>query len=205
LCIEHFDTYYGINERKKRKFVFWGLKILELTALVFVIETSVNLMASATAGGFFHTTAMTAFSVLISMILLFLIVFVAWIFVMSCKGLGILASKIRKDLFGDIGRILGNIVDSVVGAWGTFVQANRDYAEVIARDGVFHSIVRVDMLKWEVSWMRRKKLEEEQERKKEAKERTERIRQLEKEANELSKPTVKPLWYPLGGKDKDAI
>jgi hypothetical protein len=61
------------------------------------------------------------------------------------------------------------------------------------------------MLKWEVSWMRRKKLEEEQERKKEAKERTERIRQLEKEANELSKPTVKPLWYPLGGKDKDAI
>ena len=196
LCIEYFGDYYGITKRKKRKFVFWGLKILEFTALMFVIETSINLMAFGTAGGFFHTTAKIAFSVLISMILLFLIVFVVWVSIMLCKGFGIIVSKIRKDLIEDIKRILGNIVDSIVRVWNMFVQANKDYAEVIAKDGVFHSIIHVDMLKWEVKWMRRKKLEEEQERKKEAEERTERIRQLEKEYNESSKPTIKPLWYP---------
>jgi ABC-type multidrug transport system fused ATPase/permease subunit len=202
LCIEHLDSYSGITEAKKRRFVFWGLKILEFTALMFVIEMAVSLMTLGTAGGFFHTTAKIIFSVLISMVLLLLIVCAAWVFIVLCKGLGILVSKIRKDLIGDIKRILGNIVDSIAGIWNVFVQANRDYAEVIAKDGVFHSIVHVDMLKWEVAWMRRKKLEEEQERKKEAKERTERIRQLEKECNEPSKPTIKPLWYPLGDNDE---
>lgn len=205
LCIEHFDSYYGITEAKKKRLVFWGLKILEFTALMFVIEMATSLMKFGTSGGFFHTTAKIAFSVLISTILLLLIAFVAWVFVWICKGLGVLANKMRKGLIGDIKRILGNMVDSTVGIWRTFIQANRDYAEVIARDGVFHSVVEIDMLRYEVGWMRRKKLEEEQERSKASKACTERLRRLEKEANESSKPTVKPLWYPLGGKDKDAI
>jgi len=162
-------------------------------------------MKFGTAGGFFHTTAKIVFSVLISTILLFLIAFVVFLILWIGKGLGFLINKMRKDLLGDIKRILGNIVDSVVGLWNMFIQANKDYAEVIADKGIIHSMVNIDMLKWEVSFMRANKVGEERERKREREEMSKRTRQAEKELSDamaIAEGRKIKLWYPLGGNDE---
>ena len=201
LFIERLENYNGISKRKKERFVFWGLKILEFSALVFVIEMAISLMTFGTSGGFFHTTMKLAFSVILPLVMLVLIVGIIWLFVMACKGFVFAVKKIRKDIVSDIKRFFSFIA----GMWASFVQANRDYAEVIARDGVIHSITQMDMLRFEVGWMRRERLEDARKALQIAEARGKRIRQDEKYYNGLGKPTIKPIWYPLGGKDKDAI
>ena len=196
--IEHFSSYHGMSKRTKRRFVFWGLKLLEFTAVIFVIEMAIEIMGLGTSGGFFHTTAKLAFSILIPLVLLLLIAGTAWLFVMLCKGFVIVVKKIRKDIVHDIKRFFG----SLARMWTRFVKANKDYAEVITEQGCIHSIVYFGELKWEVGRKQKQKHREELQLEKEAEERSERIRQAEKEANEIHKPTIKPLWYPLEDKEE---
>jgi len=201
LLIEHFDSYYGIDKRKKRKLVFWGLKFLEFSALMFVIETAVNLMRFGTAGGFFHTTAKMAFSIILPVVVLMLITVVAWVLVLICKGFVTIIKKTRIDISGTIRRILGFVKK----LWAKFIQTNKDYAEIIAEQGIIYSVIHADMLKWEVAWKRRKKLEEERAREKERKEMSERTRQAEKELNDamaIAEGRKIKLWYPLGDNDE---